>query len=282
VQQSDLLDELRRLPMRHSVVTQVLGVLDDPDSSAREVAGSLEGDPSLSVRVLHLANSPYFGLSGKVSNVERAVIALGNSVIRSLAVSTAAGLFAERSDQMPAGFWAHSVSVAAATALVAQTAHVSSGDALCAGLLHDLGSALAFRYQPEQHEACLLAGPDGLLVAEVAAFGADHGALGALALEAWHLPEHIVTAVRSHHDDEHAGVDTAADTAGARASVTRCVRAGEALAVLLAGETGPRPVEPERDLHEVLNAAGLGDIDIDDLLTKVDERTDDLGALLAA
>ncbi len=271
--ESQLLDELRRLPMRHSVVAQLLAVLDDPKSSARDVAGSLECDPSLSVRVLHLANSPYFGLSGKVGNVERAVIALGNSVIRSLAVTTAAGLFAEHSDQMPPDFWAHSVAVAAATGLVAQTVRVPAGDALCAGLLHDLGSALAFRYGPDQHGECLRAGRDDLLAAEVDAFGADHAALGALALEAWHLPERIVAAIGTHHDDV---------AAAAGSPVGRCVIAGEALAVALAGDTGPVPVEPVHDLVASLAAAGLTDVDVDDLLAKVGERAGDLSALLAA
>jgi HD-like signal output (HDOD) protein len=173
VQEAQLLDELRRLPLRHSVVAQLLAVLDDPESSADDVARSLELDPSLCVRVLHLANSPYFGLVGKVGNVERAVIALGGSVIRSLAVSTAAGLFSERAEQMPDGFWAHSVAVAAASALVAQSAGAPPGEALCAGLLHDLGSALAFRFCPDEHAACAALGIDRVLAAELAAFGAD-------------------------------------------------------------------------------------------------------------
>lgn len=270
VRETELVDELRRLPMRHSVVAQLLTVLDDPDTSAVDVAHALELDPSLSVRVLHLANSPYFGQSGQVANLHRAVVVLGNSVVRSLAVSTAAGLFAERGELMPDGFWGHSLAVAAGAALVAAGAGVATGDALCAGLLHDVGAALAFRFRPDDHARCAAGAVDDVLAAEASVFGGDHAALGAVALEAWQLPAALVAAIAGHHgalDDD-------------AAPLTRCVRAGEALAIAL-GEA-PQLVEPRPEPAPALAAVGLGDRDIDALLARVGEHTGDLGALLAA
>lgn len=269
---TELLEELRRLPMRRSVVTQVLGVLDDPSRSARDVARALEVDPSLCVRVLHLANSPYFGLSGKVGSVERAVIALGNSVIRSLAVSTAAGLFAERSDQMPEGFWGHSVATAAGASLVAQLTRLPAGDALCAGLLHDLGAALLFRHMPEPTRDAWSVPVEEVLAAEHATFGHDHAALGALALDAWKLPAPIVGAIRDHHGVPH-------ETEG---RLSRCVIAGEALACNVAGERGAHLVEPAPDPEIALAAAGLPNVDVDGLLERVGEDSDGLSSVLAA
>jgi putative nucleotidyltransferase with HDIG domain len=247
-------------------------VLDDPSKSAADVAHSLEIDPSLCVRVLHLANSPYFGLSGKVGSVERAVVALGNSVIRSLAVSTAAGLFAERSDNMPAGFWGHSVATAAAASLVAQLTRVPAGDALCAGLLHDLGAALLYRHLPDEVAAVWANPTDDVLAAEAAAFGHDHAELGALALEAWKLPNAIVAAIRDHH----------ADPTTVDGRLTRCVIAAEALAHVVAGDSGPKLPEPAPDPTAALAAAGLPDADVDSLLERVTEESNGLAGLLAA
>lgn len=272
VDTTELLDELRRLPMQQTVVAQVLCVLDDPCRSASDVARSLQIDPSLCVRILHLANSPYFGLSGKVGNVERAVVALGNSVIRSLAVSTAAGLFAERSDNMPAGFWGHSVATAAASSLVAQLTRVPAGDALCAGLLHDLGSALLYRHSPEAAAEVWARPTDEVLVAEADIFGHDHAALGALALDAWKLPSGIVHAIRDHHNDPM-GVD---------GRLTKCVIAAEALACVVAGEDGSTLREPAPDPGWALAAAGLPDADVDSLLERVGADSMELSGLLAA
>ena len=258
--------------MQHSVVTQVLGVLDDPGKSATDVAHALEIDPSLCVRVLHLANSPYFGLSGKIGSVDRAVVALGNSVIRSLAVSTAAGLFAERSDNMPAGFWPHSVATAAAASLIAQLTRIPAGDALCAGLLHDLGSALLYRHLPEQVGVVWAMPLDEILTAEQSTFVHDHAALGALALDAWKLPSGIVAAIRDHHLDP-------VDVEG---RLTKCVIAAESLARVVAGEFGPSLPEPFADPGVALAAAGLPDANVDELLERVGEDSDGLAGLLAA
>lgn len=273
MRENELLEELRRLPMRSSAVAELLTVLDDVDASARQVARALERDPSLCLRVLHLANSPYFGLAGTVTNVERAVVALGGSVIRSLAVSTAAGLFGERGDLMPDGFWGHSVAVAAASAIVAQAVGAPAGDTLCAGLLHDVGAALAYRYAPDRHAQCAAQPIDEVLTAEAQAFGGDHSELGAVALDVWHVPAVIVDAVRRHH---------AADVDAAAGAVTRCVRAGEALARALAGSTGPQLVEPCLELDVALADVGLPGADVDALLRSVDESSGELGALLAA
>ena len=185
VDETDLLEELRKLPMRQSTISLVLAALDAPESSAAQIATALEVDPSLCARVLHLANSPYFGVSGKVGSVERAVVVLGSSVIRSLAVTTAAGLFKESGIEMLDGFWEHSVAVAAVAAAIGPTLLVASGDALCAGLLHDLGAALLFRLRADRYCSLLVISPDEMIVAERAAFGYDHAELGALALDAW-------------------------------------------------------------------------------------------------
>lgn len=267
-----LLEELRRLPMQRSTVTQVLGVLDDPAKSAADVAHAMEVDPSLCVRVLHLANSPYFGLSGKVGSVERAVVALGNSVIRSLAVSTAAGLFAERTDDMLAGFWGHSIATAAAASFVAQSTRLPSGDALCAGLLHDLGAALLHRHVPAEADAVWALPADEILTAEREAFGHDHAELGALALEAWRLPSLITSAVRDHHLDP-VTVDS---------RLTRCVIAAEALARVIAADHGPRLREPAPEPEAALLAAGLPTSNVDELLERVGEDSSNLAGLLAA
>jgi putative nucleotidyltransferase with HDIG domain len=256
--------------MRPSAVSHVLVVLDNPDASAHEIAASLQSDPSLCARILQLANSPYFGLSGKVGSVERAVVALGASVVRSLAVSTAAGVFGSRPDEMPAGFWRHSVSVAAGASVAARACGAPSGDAMCAGLLHDLGAALIFRIDREGY-APLLDSPDPehLCRNETQIFGGDHAMIGAIALDAWKLPMAVVDALRTHHMNP---LDVG-DKLG------RVVIAGEALARVALAE--PLFVhEPVCDPAEALAALGLTDAPVDTLAQRTVEETELLDGLL--
>jgi putative nucleotidyltransferase with HDIG domain len=269
---SEVMEQLRRLPMRPTAAGQVLSVMDDPDVSAREVASALQTDPALCARILHLANSPYFGLTGKVGSVERAVIALGAAVVRSLAISTAAGLFGDRPDQMPKGFWRHSVAVAAGASIAARFAHVPAGDALCAGLLHDLGSALLFRADPEGHAALDRDGGDGedRLASERARYDGDHATIGALALDTWHLPPVIVDAIRHHHADPRAVTD----------KLTRVVIIGEALAHAADPDTYAH--EPAADPIDAFSALGLTAVSVDNLIRRTAEEAEALDAVLHA
>ncbi len=145
-----LIDELNRLPMRPGAAQRVLQMLEDPDLGADDLARVIETDPALSARILRLANSPFFGLGGTVSSAARAVIVLGLSVVRSLAVSTAAGLFDARARQLPTGFWDHAIAVAAGAGCVALHLGVPKADAFSAGLLHDIGEVLIDRHAPDR------------------------------------------------------------------------------------------------------------------------------------
>lgn len=277
MQTTDVLEELKRLPMRPSSVSHALAILDDPNASAREVASALQTDPTLCARLLHLANSPYFGLSGKVANIERAVVALGGSTVRSLAVSTAAGMFGQR-DEMPEDFWEHSMAVAAGASIAARFAHVSPGDALCAGLLHDLGSALLYRLDRDHYNARLAQGldPQAYLASEHDAYGGDHAVIGAFALDAWKLPVSICDAIRNHHRDP-----TSVDD-----KLTRVVIAGEALAsaAYCDPETGVRPHghEPVVDPTDAFRAMGLTAISVENLVRRTAEEAEALDAVLSS
>lgn len=238
VEHSALVDALRNLPMRSGIAAQLLVALDDPEVTPAEVAQIIQTDPSLAARVLRLANSPYFGLNGSVATCTQAIVVLGFSVIRSLSVTSAAGLFGEAGRGMPAGFWEHAARVAAGASLVARYRGLPPGDAFSAGLLHDLGRALLFRHDPVRYEALEAEfGIDTseLVDAERTIFGIDHGDAAALVLEQWRIPQSLVDAIRSHHRpiDE---VDS---------RVARFVIVGEALAELDEGDVhGPAIVAP--------------------------------------
>ncbi len=248
---SALCDELRRLPMRDGVALELLTLLDAPDVSAPRVAQVLGRDAVLAARALHLANSPYFGLGGRVGSLPQAVVLLGFSVIRTLAVSTAAGLFARAGRDVPDGFWDHSTTVAAGASLIARHCGTPVGDAFSAGLLHDLGAALLFRHDRERYDVVIAAAGEDegrRTVLERAVFGMDHPEAGALVLREWGLPVWLVDAVAHHHDDP--------ETMGE--PVTRIVWAGEAIAALLVHDDAA--VVPR--LEAALAVAGVRDVSV--------------------
>jgi putative nucleotidyltransferase with HDIG domain len=270
VRESQLVEELRKLPLQPSSVTRVLAVLDDPAHGAADVARAIAPDVGLCARILRLANSPYFGAAGRVGSIDRAVMTVGFSVVRSLAITTAAGLVGDKAP-VPQGFWAHSGAVAMASSLIAKRWRLPAADALCAGLLHDVGAALAYRHDPAGYTQVVAGGPDDLLAAETEAFGADHAELGAIALHAWRLPDTIVDAVRAHHAVPADGAPT----------LSHVVVAAEALVRDALGDANVPLVEPEGDAG-TLGRLGLSDGEVEDLRRHIEDDGDGLGSLLVA
>lgn len=246
-------------------------VLADPNAGGRDMAQLLESDPALCARALQLANSPLFAPSERVTNIGQAVVALGDTATRTLLVGSASGLFGVP-DELPAGFWDHSVSVAAGCAIAARVLSAPRVDAICAGLMHDLGAVLLLRLDRAGYEARMAAGSEQagtLLADELETYGADHAALGADALAAWKLPAPIVIALRAHHDDPAETTDRLA----------RVVIAGEALA-RAAFDTPTFAHEPRRDPAAVFAALGVRVASVDTLIERTAEETNILSPML--
>lgn len=198
-----LIEELERLPAQPSIAMRVLWIADDPSSSAKDLASAISADPSLTARVLKLANSAYYGLSGRVANVGFAVTVIGFPTVRAMAAATATGLFTENTRAAPEGFWEHGLAVATAASKLADRVGIRAADAFSLGLLHDLGSALLFRSDPDRYDDIVSRSvktrrPLGDLERE--AFGISHDTAAARVFSAWRFPDDFVAAAGGHHD----------------------------------------------------------------------------------
>lgn len=225
--------ELARVPAQPLAALRVVELVDDPRASAASLAAIIETDPALASRLLRLANAPHHGTPRRIASIRQAIVMLGFSSVRALAASTALGLLDEQ-QTTPMGFWPHAVSSAAASAAVADVVGVPSSSAFTAGLLHDVGTVILHRRDPDGYEACQRAaerGTNALLTAELRTFGATHPQLAAEALDRWSFPRPLVEAVAAHHG----GVGQS-DSA-----LARVLRLGEALA----REVVPTPGHPD-------------------------------------
>jgi HD-like signal output (HDOD) protein len=196
-----LIEELERLPAQPSVAVRTVWVADQPNSSAKDLAGALTADPSLTARVLRLANSAYYGLSRRVADVAFAVTVVGFPTVRAMAAVHASGLFEPGEHTVPDGYWEHSVATATLCSVLAPRAGVRPNQAFPLGLLHDLGSALLFRADPQRYETVQAEARDGrpLRVAERGAYGMAHDEAAARVFSAWRFPETFIEAVADHH-----------------------------------------------------------------------------------
>ncbi len=195
---------LDKVPPVAGAVIELLRSLDDENLDATHLAKKIGHDPVLSARVLRIVNSPFYGVAGKVASLQEAVMVLGFSSVRRLALAVSLnGSYPMRGEGEadPRRIWRHSFSVALCAQALARLARVDADSAFTAGLLHDIGRIALLSVEPASFAAVLAARaqhPD-LEAAEMAVLGFTHAEFGARLLERWHLPGILLRAVEFHH-----------------------------------------------------------------------------------
>ena len=176
--------------------------LKDPDLSVAQVAKVVAGEPLLSARVVAYANSAAANLGGKpVTDVKTAVMRIGQSAVRNIAVALALRQISHAKELEPFRLQAreiieHGLEVAVlGNVLALHNGTVAPDDALFAGLVHDLGHFYAL-WRAAQFPV-LANRPQ-----EVRSLAHDcHAAVGAAMLQSLKLTEPIILAVREHEAD---------------------------------------------------------------------------------
>jgi len=75
-------EQTQNMPMLPKVVQEVMQLLNADDGDVKKLVDKINHDQVLSVKILRISNSAYFGRSGKVSTIEKAtsLIGLENSI----------------------------------------------------------------------------------------------------------------------------------------------------------------------------------------------------------
>jgi putative nucleotidyltransferase with HDIG domain len=194
----------KNLPTIPGVLARILQLVDAESTNGRELIEIIEHDQALTGKMLRLANSAFFGQSRRVATIPRAVVLLGFSTVRNLALGVkvwdvlGSGVARARLEEL----WAHGVAVAiAAKALTARLRAGDPDEAFTAGLLHDTGRLVLAMKLGEEYWVTVGGATESQAVESIesAAYGASHAEVGAWLLEAWSLPPAIIDAVREHH-----------------------------------------------------------------------------------
>ncbi len=193
------------------VTSKIIELVDDPNSTARKMHEVIKTDPALSARMLKVVNSAFYGLPGQIASVDRAIVLLGLSAVKNIAIAASISRMFKGQD-VGGGFtardlWRHSVAVGVAGRLVAKTTQFpgAADEVFLAGLIHDLGLLVerqAFREGlAEVVERCM-SGEGTFLELENEILGADHQAFGAALTNKWKFPRALRAVVGMHHDIE--------------------------------------------------------------------------------
>ena len=198
------------LPPMPKVLFKAREIMADPNSSFKEIAQVIEKDQAIAAKVLKVANSAYYGLSGMVSSIHQASVVLGYKTLEQVItmVSSSSMLGKQlKGYQLNAGvLWKHSLAVALASRLIAQKRAPSlENDAFSVGLIHDAGKLALDPYVANKRKEidALLKEPDvSFVTAERQVLGFDHTEIAYDLSKKWKLPDDHTNAMRYHHDPD--------------------------------------------------------------------------------
>ncbi|RMF81968.1 MAG: HDOD domain-containing protein [Planctomycetota bacterium] len=261
-------EEISTLPQ---VALHVLETASDPESGATELKRVVEGDPSLSARVLKMVNSAAYGLARRCENLHQAISFLGFNQVRNLAMTASVSSVFKSGDRIGPyarqGLWKHLLSVGIAARLVATRCGVKEfEDAFLAGLLHDIG-LIVLDQHAHAHFSAIMTNLDAsktLPENERGVLGFDHTRLGEALANTWRFPESTVAAIRHHHGSDR--------YKGEWESIVRSVEIANAICTVKGvTSVGVKLVRPPL---EAFRAAGFNKEDIVVLATDLDAEID--------
>ncbi|GAB4079576.1 HDOD domain-containing protein [Modestobacter muralis] len=183
-----VLASIDTMAARRPVAAQIVATASGDDASAEGLARILAGDVALAGRVMKLANSAFYGMRGRVTSLQFAVTVIGFATVRTMA--TVALTDVDDGSRLPEDFWETSTSLALAASTLAPRFAERPQDALCLGLLAQMGVALLHHHDPVGH-AELTAGArsfEARQAAEVQRYGISALRLTSVALEQWGFP----------------------------------------------------------------------------------------------
>ncbi len=200
-----VLRRVKALPTLPHVFQAVSELTQDPEAPVAKIARVIETDQALTTRILGLVNSPFYGLSGKVTTVAHAVVILGFNPLRSVVLSASVvDLFQGGKDARFdfQAFWKHSIATAICSRILAHHAGLRDAESIfVAGLLHDVGKLVEWSEMSEPFSRILDRVAEGKAMHEVEMeiLGFTHADVGRLLLQQWKLPEILSYTVGAHH-----------------------------------------------------------------------------------
>ncbi len=267
--------DIRSLPSLPTVVQELLLLVQKKEVQLEAITNTLRLDQALSIKVLQLANSPFYGLSGRIDSVRDAINILGMRQLGGMVIAAALTVQFEKlhgkSLHMDA-FWRHAIACAAAARQLAQRVGLDEPAAFTAGLLHDVGRLVVDSHYPkEAAQAISWATENDISYAEAERLllGIDHTEIGAWVCRHWRFPAEVIEAIAGHHRPPDEGPVSLIDV----------VHVADAIAHALdvAGDS----TESVPHIHAAAwTRIGLRDHELPALLGRMESEFNDLQAVL--
>ncbi len=222
--------ELVRLPSPPHILSKLLDICHDPDSTTDDLADIISFDAALTSKLIMAVNRATVETDQPVTNLEQAITLIDQDLVKSMVITSSiqqlfAGLINSQKvflyhawlDSLYCAVFARDIAIAM------DYAHPQ--DAYLAGLLHDVGQIVFDAKYHDQYVKIFNAKTEAeTITQESSKFGVNHTELGATIIEQWpSLSPAIADAVRYHHEEEALlqGADTLCQIVAEASNIAR-------------------------------------------------------------
>ena len=209
---AEVASAVAELPPMPASISEVIAACDDQDMTVGQLSQVILRDQSLTANLLKLANSAFYGHARRVTTATEAVVLLGFSAIKSLAISSHTSRLLNGAlpgyGLQQGELWRHSIAVAfTARRLAVEIKLAPVEEAFVAGLLHDIGKTILSGYMENAFDEVTRIAQERRMPfheVETELLGFDHAELGAQVAAAWSFPPELEEAIRYHHSPHEA------------------------------------------------------------------------------
>jgi HD-GYP domain-containing protein (c-di-GMP phosphodiesterase class II) len=194
-------------PVMPQVVREMQSVLKKPKSSPDELAQVIEKDPTISLRLISIANSPIYRGLTEIGNVRAAIPRLGLKETLNVVLAIANKNLYETDNVkfkiLMDKLWVHSLACAYGSKLIAQTLKLDDKEKyFLMGLTHDVGKILLLKEFTDASTGTSLS-----MDAIEANLQEAHIGLGSMLLKRWGFDAEYINVI-THHENVEFSPDT--------------------------------------------------------------------------
>jgi len=196
---NELFDHIDDVPQVPEVVRTLLSQVNDPNIDFISIAKNVEKEQTISIKVLRLANSAFYGLPREIGSINQALVILGMTELKKLIVVS--GLISSIPDLDHFNiedFWLDNFRTATYAKWIAERANIDDSDMVfTAGLINGLGNILIHLGNPEASNEISFLVEDGMSVldAEQQELGFSNQEACAVLCRLWQFSDDLTTTV---------------------------------------------------------------------------------------
>lgn len=192
-----------KLPTMPEVAQLLIKSLNDDEIPFEKVRGAISRDPSLTAKLIRLANSSRFGLPRKVSSVDDAITMVGLNQVRTLCLGACL------SDSFPTSpglnreeFWKESMACAGFSHWLARSIGADAQQAWLTGFMIRLGELIIAQKDPSKLAEIeqLPHAPGGRWERETRLTGFSEGQIAGELAKRWNFPAEVALGLQTSAD----------------------------------------------------------------------------------